>query len=324
MVGSYIQGNYNHSQLTTYHAVSIRNENGGDHRIFIPSSQPKDGRASCWKDKGERWGNTGTTGWTVHRRFQLFLGHSTALKSKGLPLRRRPTTNCCLALLSRITEGRLQIRYPVASAFLVGHGLVPHHYHIISIIIITPEFRYRRITRGGLHLLLERDVYCAAGVVDTGALPCVFDAYEAPSVDAGDCHHDSINNIEPPSSDEPCLWAGETRQSAEMFLADADTGEGSHSTSGATSFSHTPSGLDTSPGSDAPGWGTTPAPSALLGDDAIPCEIGIECPGHLCCHPESNTCGRSKSVFVWQRTIMGVRIGHICLYRTVSICKGHR
>ena len=58
---------------------------------------------------------------------------------------------------------------------------------------------------------------CVAAVMDTGALLCIDEAYEAPVVAQFGCDQNSIDDVEATSIAEGCVWAGDARESAEMF-----------------------------------------------------------------------------------------------------------
>lgn len=133
---------------------------------------------------------------------------------------------------------------------------------------------------------------CVAAVVDDGAMACVDEDYQPPTLAQLSC---LSTQLEDKSAEVECLQSGDVREAEEMFV---DAG---------TSSALTPAPAPQDSGSADDDEDSTPAPDLTVSGDPTPsttlapmldtdisCATGIICPGDMCCHPDSSTCGRSE------------------------------
>ena len=125
-----------------------------------------------------------------------------------------------------------------------------------------------------------------AGILDTGALPCV-DVYEPPTVDQFHCDENGIKGLTDPDPYEKCRWGGVARSTDDFY--------------GDTRAPSPLPGPSTAPAPSTP-RDVTPQPGITSTDSSYPppaeegvsCAVGSTCQDDVCCHPNTNTCGRSE------------------------------
>ena len=172
---------------------------------------------------------------------------------------------------------------------------------------------------------------CVAAIMDTGTLPCVDDVYEPPTVGQFDCDENGIKDLTTSESYEECAWAGEARSTDEFYggtrapspLPSPTTAPIPSNTRDVTpqpavTSTDSPDTTPAAPSSMPSAKGPQPSTAATVSPDTTPvgpsstpsplesgptpqievegvsCAVGSTCQDNLCCHPDTNTCGRSE------------------------------
>ena len=129
---------------------------------------------------------------------------------------------------------------------------------------------------------------CVAAIVDTGTLPCVDDEYEPPTVDQFECVENGLEDLTDYSFDQ-CVWDGEYRSTGEFYGGTRAPSSYSEGT-----LTEAPEPTPVAPSTTSPPieGGATPPTEP----ERASCAVGAPCQDNFCCHPDTNTCGRSELI----------------------------